>query len=84
MNNPLKCLWASHFNKSRNDLTFDKQGFIGRSRSSSYALKEADKGYEAYIAALTKSFDEHSQEGLLTLPNKTSSFVGMMPLRYKQ
>ena len=62
----------------RNDLTFDKEGFIGRSRSSSYALKETDKGYEAYVAALAELFDEYSQEGLLILPNKTRSFVGVV------
>lgn len=61
-----------------NDLMFDKQGFIGRSRSASYALKENDEGFEAYIAALTDLFDEYSQNGLLILPNKTRSFVGMV------
>jgi len=62
----------------RNDLVFDKEGFIGRSRSSSYALKETDKGYEAYIAALTELFYEFSQKRLLHLPNKTRSFLGVV------
>ena len=62
----------------RNDLTFDKQSFIGRSRSSSYALKETDKGYEEYIAALIKLFDEYSQKGLLILPNRARSFAGIV------
>jgi len=61
-----------------NDLTFDKEGFIGRSRSSSYALKEKDKGYDAYMTALTELFNEYSQKGLLILPNKTRSFIGMV------
>ena len=61
-----------------NDITFDKQSFIDRTCSSSYALKEGDEGYEAYITALIELFDEYSRNGILVLPNKTRSYVGIV------
>ena len=40
----------------RNDLIFDEQGFIGRNLTGSYAPKEKDIAYPAYIEALKVSF----------------------------
>jgi SAM-dependent methyltransferase len=59
-----------------NPLKFDKQGFIGRNLSASYALKETDEDYEAYVAQLVVLFEKHSKDGFLTMPNLTRSYVG--------
>jgi SAM-dependent methyltransferase len=60
----------------QNDLSFDKQGFIGRNLSGSYAPKENENGYAAYIAALGELFDKYNNNGNLIMPNLTRSYVG--------
>jgi len=60
----------------QNDLTFDLGGFIGRALSASYALKENDGNYPAYIAELTESFNKHAINGKMIMPNITKSYVG--------
>ena len=62
----------------RNDLDFDEQGFIGRNLSGSYAPKEGDDQYDAYVDALRALFIKYSINGLLKLPNKTYSFAGVI------
>jgi len=59
-----------------NDLVFDEQEFIGRNLSGSYALKENDRDYGAYVAAIKVLFEKYGDSGLLTMPNLTRSFVG--------
>ena len=49
-------------------VTYDRDAFVGRSLSSSYALTQSDGKYEEYIAALNGYFDEFSENGVLTLP----------------
>ena len=60
----------------RNDLIFDEQGFIGRNLTGSYAPKEKDRAYPAYIEALKSLFDKYSNDGQIILPNITRSYVG--------
>ena len=60
----------------RNDLAFDKQGFIGRNLSSSYAPKEGDSYYQAYIADLGVLFEKFSNDGCMVMPNITRSYAG--------
>jgi len=60
----------------RNDLAFDKQGFIGGNLSSSYAPKEGDGHYQAYIADLGVLFGKYSNDGRLVMPNITRSYAG--------
>ena len=60
----------------RNDLTYDEQNFIGRSLSSSYALKENDAGYLAYVAELKNIFDKYSVNGRVIIPNEARCFAG--------
>ncbi|MCL2056968.1 MAG: class I SAM-dependent methyltransferase [Oscillospiraceae bacterium] len=59
-----------------NNLTYDEQGFIGRSLSSSYAPKENDENYSAYVKALRLFFQEYSENGTLIMPNVTHSYIG--------
>lgn len=49
-------------------VAYDRDAFVGRSLSSSYALTQSNGKYEEYIAALNGYFDEFSENGVLTLP----------------
>ena len=60
----------------RHDLIFNKDSFIGRNLSSSYALKESDAGYAAYVSELMDLFEKYSENGTLFMPNLTRSYVG--------
>ena len=60
----------------RNDLVFDEPEFVGRNLSGSYALKETDNDYDAYVAAIKGLFYKYADNGLLIMPNITRSFVG--------
>lgn len=57
-------------------LRFDEQGFIGRNLSASYAPKEADGQYAAYIAALKRLFDTYSDGHTLLVPHVTGCYSG--------
>ena len=61
-----------------NNLTYDEQGFIGRSLSSSYALKENDENYSAYVEGLKLFFQEYSENNTLIMPNVTHSYIGIV------
>jgi SAM-dependent methyltransferase len=60
----------------QNDLVFNLKGYIGRTLSASYALKENDVNFSAYIAELTGCFNKHAVDGRLIMPNDTRSYVG--------
>lgn len=49
-------------------VAYDRDAFVGRSLSSSYALTQSDGKYDEYIAALNGYFDGFSENGILTLP----------------
>lgn len=57
-------------------LKMDKQGFIGRNLSASYALKPTDRAYSAYVSALESLFSDFAQDGFVTMPNITKCYVG--------
>lgn len=59
-----------------NPLVYDREGFIGRNLSSSYAPKESDEAYEEYIAALSDMFDKFSVDGVIKYPFYTQSYIG--------
>jgi ubiquinone/menaquinone biosynthesis C-methylase UbiE len=62
----------------RNDLLFDKESFIGRNLSTSYAPK-AEKDTEKYIGLLRELeefFDEYSTNGVLLFPHFSMCFIG--------
>ena len=60
----------------QNDQSCDLDGFIGRNLSASYALKESDENYHAYVAEMTASFYKHAVNGKMIMPNVTRSYVG--------
>lgn len=60
----------------RNDLYFDKEGYIGRNLSSSYAPKEGTGEYQAYIGELEELFSRYCMDGKLQFPNITKSYAG--------
>lgn len=62
----------------RNDLQFDRDGFIGRNLSASYAPKE-DSDPEKYIGLvrdLGNLFDEYSSNGIMIYPHFTEVYIG--------
>jgi ubiquinone/menaquinone biosynthesis C-methylase UbiE len=61
-----------------NDLTFDKNTFIGRNLSASYAPKAEDSNYNPYVEALSELFDKYSVNGVLIMPNATRSYIGLV------
>lgn len=60
----------------QNDFFYDLDGFIGRTLSASYALKEDDEKYPAYINELTECFNKHAIDGKMIIPNITKSYAG--------
>jgi SAM-dependent methyltransferase len=64
----------------RNDLRFDKDSYIGRNLSASYAPKketEPEKHFE-FINKLADLFDEYSINGILNYPHYTESYIGII------
>ena len=59
-----------------NPYVFDRESFIGRCLSSSYALKEEDKNYSDYINALSSLFDRFQRNSVLTVPNTVCCYIG--------
>ena len=59
-----------------NNLTFDKDGFINRCLSASYALKKSDEKFDIFVQELEVLFNSYSEAGLLTMPNETVAYVG--------
>ena len=62
----------------RNDLIFDKESFIGRNLSTSYAPKEETdpEKYHGLVRELSEFFDEYSSNGVLLFPHFSMSFIG--------
>lgn len=59
-----------------NSLVYDKETFISRNLSSSYAPKAGDKYYDDYIDAITEVFDKHSTNGVVKYPYITRCYIG--------
>lgn len=59
-----------------NPLHFCKADFIGRNLSSSYALREGDDAYHAYIGELEDLFDRYCENNVLTMMNYTRCYIG--------
>ncbi|WP_133013899.1 class I SAM-dependent methyltransferase [Clostridium cuniculi] len=73
------------FNEKYNYVEFDnpilyttQDIFINRCLSSSYSLKEGDKNYQKYLEELSKLYDKHVDNNILTMPNKTVAYFGML------
>lgn len=59
-----------------NDLFYDRNTFVNRILSSSYALLPADDRYEAFKGALDDVFREFEVQGRVLMPNETKVFTG--------
>ena len=57
-----------------NDLVYDREGFIGRNLSGSYAPRKEDESYEPLVRTLGEIFDEFASDGRLTVPHKTAAY----------
>ena len=62
----------------RNDLSYDKESFVGRIMSASYSLKESDPKYQDFVDALLLLFDKYSYADRIIIPNLTRSYVGLV------
>ncbi len=66
----------------RQDLVYDKPGFIGRNLSASYAPKEDDAAYQPFIAALEDMFEQYGVEEKetkkITIPNECRAYIGLV------
>ena len=63
-------------NSFRNDLLFDKEGFIGRNLSGSYAPLPEEEAYAPYVRELTQLFEKYKNGGLICIPNTTYCYAG--------
>jgi len=60
----------------RNEMTYDKEAFIRRNLSSSYAPLEDDLQYNDYIKALEGVFEKYQINGIVKYPYITRCYVG--------
>lgn len=61
-----------------NDLVYDREAFVARCLSGSYAPKPDEDGYEAFVCAMRDIFGEFQQDGQLVVPNTTNAYVGAL------
>lgn len=59
-----------------NTILCDRNTFIGRSLSSSYAPKEGEAGFENYVLELAELFDELNYNGTVPYPYITYCYIG--------
>ena len=59
-----------------NPLILDKKKYIARCLSSSYSLKQGDKGFKQYLDALEKLFDKYEEKGCISISNSSVAYVG--------
>lgn len=59
-----------------NPVRYDLDGFVGRTRSASYAIIPGDDGYEDFIEALEALFSQHETNGFIDVPHQSVAFLG--------
>ena len=69
---------AFDYREFRNDVFYDRDGFIGRNLSASYAPREGEKSYGALTDALSEIFDAFSFDGRILLPHITAVYWGRL------
>ena len=57
---------------------FDREGLLGRARSSSYVPKPGAPGHDAFFAALSALFDAHAENGTVAFEYDTRMYVGAL------
>ncbi len=64
--------------RAENNQTYNRQGFINRTLSSSYSLCETDNNFTDYLVEINKLFDYFSVHGTLTVPVSTVAYAGQV------
>ena len=59
-----------------NNIAYDRNSFIGRNLSGSYAIQQGDAEYEFFINELDELFDRFSSQGQMIVPHKTVAYWG--------
>ena len=59
-----------------NPLELDREGFIGRNLSASYAPENTDAAYGPFVDALSELFERYASGGKVVFPNVTRSYLG--------
>lgn len=59
-----------------NDIELDMNGFVGDTLSRSYALKDGDRDYKAFVRELENVFAEFSRGGKVTVKYNTKCYLG--------
>ena len=59
-----------------NPLYYDKEKYIARNLSGSYSLKEGNQNYDPYMEELVNSFNEYSQNGIVSIANRSVAYIG--------
>lgn len=59
-------------------LAYDLDGFIGRNLSASYAPGETEEHYSGFVEAIAQLFKKYMREGIVLVPIKTRSYIGMV------
>lgn len=59
-----------------NSLVYNRDAFVARNLSSSYAPKESDLLYGEYINAIDEVFEKHSVNGIVKYPYITRCYIG--------
>lgn len=59
-----------------NPLFYDKDTFIGRCLSSSYALAEGDENFGEFARELEALFEKYAERGTLRFPNTVEIYIG--------
>lgn len=59
-----------------NNLIYNREAFIARNLSSSYAPKENDLMYDEYIKSIKEVFDKHQTNGTVKYPYITRCYIG--------
>lgn len=59
-----------------NPVPTDRERYIGRALSASYALTPADPGYREFVEALGEVFDRFAKRDCLVIPHDTVAYIG--------
>lgn len=59
-----------------NSLLYDREAFVLRNLSSSYAPVQGDTHYDRYVQAIHEVFDKHSKNGTVIYPYITRCYIG--------
>ena len=60
------------------DLSYDREGFLGRLLSASYAPLPNEASYEMFCREMNGLFDAYAIGDRIQVPNRTESFVGLV------